>query len=403
MIQQIAYKLKRFWHFFSTGLAKGLLGEVIFRFPANKLTIITVTGTDGKTTSSTMLYHTLLEAGHRVGLISTVAARIDESEIDTGFHVTSPNPYLLHKLLRQMVDKGITHVVLETTSHGIYQFRTWGIKPTLAGVTNITHEHLDYHVTYQNYLEAKAEILAKADTAILNQDDDSYQPLRKILRQKKTKFSDYKEFNELAPKLRTAIKNRFPEAYNQTNARLVATIALALDVSSSDIISAMEQFPGVPGRMEVVTEKPIKVIVDFAHTPNGVASALESLAKQKPANKKLIAVYGSAGLRDFAKRPAMGRAGVDHADLVVFTAEDPRTENVWSIIQQMKSNLGDAHHKVVSIADRREAIEFAITKLAKKGDWIAILGKGHEQSMCYGTVEYPWDDRVASREIVDEL
>jgi UDP-N-acetylmuramoyl-L-alanyl-D-glutamate--2,6-diaminopimelate ligase len=155
--------------------------------------------------------------------------------------------------------------------------------------------------------------------------------------------------------------------------------------------------------MEVITSKPFTVIVDFAHTPNALENALQALQKRMATQKKkgrIIAVYGSAGLRDRAKRPLMGKAGVTYADQVVLTAEDPRTENIWSIIRQMKEQLTEGHDKVISIADRGEAITFALTKLAKPGDIVGIFGKGHEQSMCYGTTEYPWDDRVAARKVL---
>lgn len=393
----LIYRLKRPYHFIKTGLMRGLRAERQFGFPAKKLTILTITGTDGKTTSSTLLYHVLKKAGKRVALLTTVAAYIDDETIDTGFHVTSPDPAALHALLAKMVNKGITHVVLEVTSHGIYQYRIWGITPTIAGITNINHEHLDYHITYRNYLEAKAELLIKAGTAIINDDDQSAPMLKRYLRSMGKRFSTYSESDHLYYKVKQAIKKHFPEMYNQMNARLVYNIAHRLGVSNNDFISAVASFPGIPGRMEIITTKPFTVIVDFAHTPQALEAALKAIRPQVPKHGRLIAVYGCAGLRDTAKRPIMGRIGTELADLVVFTAEDPRTEDIWSIIRQMKEQLTAHHDKVISIAHRGEAITYTLSKLAKKNDIVVILGKGHEQSMCYGTTEYPWDDREAVR------
>ena len=183
------------------------------------------------------------------------------------------------------------------------------------------------------------------------------------------------------------------------NARLVTKMALELGLTETEVAQAMKTFEGVPGRMqEVANKKGIKIIIDFAHTPQGLEAALTSLRQMlQKSNKKgrLIVVHGSAGLRDPNKRPMMGKISTDLADLVVFTAEDPRTEDVWSIIRQMKEQLKTNHNKVVSIIDRQEAINFAIQKLAKKGDLVAILGKGPEKSMCYGTKELPWSDLEA--------
>jgi UDP-N-acetylmuramoyl-L-alanyl-D-glutamate--2,6-diaminopimelate ligase len=150
----------------------------------------------------------------------------------------------------------------------------------------------------------------------------------------------------------------------------------------------------------VANKKGLNVIIDFAHTPNGLQKALTALKQSLPANKKLIAVYGAAGLRDYRKRPLMGNIGAELADLIVLTAEDPRTENVWSIIRQMKDGVTKNHNRVVSIADRRQAMEFALTTLAKKGDSVVIFGKGHEKSMSFGTTEQPWSDLGVAKEIL---
>ena len=393
MSRDLIYKLKRPYHLLKTGLAKGLKARLQYNFPDKKLKIIAITGTDGKTTSSTLLYHVLKASGKKVGLISTVGAYIGEQKIETGFHVTSPGPDQLFAFMKRMLTEGIEYLVLEFTSQGAYQSRLFGIKPLIAGVTNIDQDHFDYHLNYQNYLAAKAIVLKKAKTVVLNEDDQSYYRLRRLFPSSQYKVLEYSQEIKLAAKVEKAIKERFLEAFNQNNARLVSTIALELGLEPGAIAQAINQFEGVEGRMQIIpNQKGLKIVVDFAHTPQGLRSALTALRKNQG---KLIAVYGCAGLRDAAKRPIMGEIGVELADLLVFTAEDPRTEDIWSIIRQMKESLQTGHNKIASVPDRQEAINFAIQKLAKKGDTVAIFGKGPEKSMCYGTTEIPWSDEEA--------
>ena len=383
---------------------RGLPAQIKYGFPGKQLKIIAITGTDGKTSSSTLLYHVLKTAGKKVALLSTVAAYMGDEEIETGLHVTSPSPDDLHKLMKKMVEKKIEYLILEFTSHGAYQYRLWGINPIITGVTNVTHEHLDYHINLDNYLEAKASFIKKAPLTILNKDDHNFFKLRRLLPTKKHQYFYYSAEDKLKKVIREAILKRFPENFNQMNARLVTMIAQQLKIDDKDIAQGISKFPGIPGRMQFIpTSKKFKVVVDFAHTPNALEKALKSLQETMRKEKmtgKLIAVVGAAGLRDKEKRPLMGKIAVNNTNLVIFTAEDPRTEDVWSIIRQMKEQLTEGHNKIVSIADRREAIKFALTKVAKKGDIVGIFGKGPEKSMCYGKVEYPWSDIGVVKEII---
>lgn len=400
MLDLIQYYAKRPFHLLKTGILQGIPAQFKYRFPNNKLTITIITGTDGKTTTSSLLYHILKTAHIKVGLISTVAAYIGDQESDTGFHVTSPQPKDMYMFMRKMVSEGCTHLVLEATSHGAYQYRTWGITPTFGGLTNIANEHLDYHVTYKEYVKAKMSLLKKSKTLFLNQDDHSFEVIQALY--PSLNFETYSKEDSLPTELGKAIRARFPESYNQMNARLAVKLARENGAGSTDILKAIESFPGVPGRMEEIATKPCRIIVDFAHTPQGLESALSQLKKQKKPGGKLIAVFGCAGLRDRSKRPVMGRIGSELADLAVFTAEDPRTEDIWSIIRQMKEGVINTHGKISSVADRKEAIRFAITELAHSKDIVAVFGKGHEQSMCYGTEEIPWSDANTIRDIIAE-
>ena len=394
----IQYYLKRLFHFIKTGLLQGLPAQLASNFVNQKLIISVITGTDGKTTTATLLYHLLKTNGIQTGLITTVAAYIGQEEADTGFHVTAPQPKELYQLMQKMVRAGCTHLVLEVTSHGIYQYRNWGITPSYAGLTNISREHFDYHLTYQEYVKAKLSLLKKAKVLYLNQDDQSYSAIRKLF--PGIKHKTYSAEDQLPKLVLLAIKTRFPENYNQMNARLAVQLAQEQGVADQVIAKAIKSFPQIPGRMEAVASKPVRIIVDFAHTPNALRLALTALRKKIPKQTNLIAVFGCAGLRDQGKRPLMGKIGSELADLAVLTAEDPRTENIWSILLQMKDGIVSSHRKVLSIPDRKAAITFAINKLAKKGDTVAIFGKGHEQSMCYGTTETAWSDVSVVKELL---
>lgn len=402
MLNLLVYKIKRPYHFIKTGLFNGLRAQIKYGFPAKDLKIITITGTDGKTTSSTLLYQVLKTAKKKVGLLTTVAAYLGKTAIDTGFHVTSPQPKDLQEFMRKMVDKKYEYLVLEVTSHGSYQYRDWGVQSNYSGVTNIAHEHLDYHINYSEYLKAKADILKKAGTVVLNADDQSYAPLKKELTQ--TNIVTYSQNSQLPDKVARAIEKRFPESYNQMNAKLVYALSKLIGISDTDYIKAIASFKGIPGRMqEIPNKKRMKILVDFAHTPQGLKSVLRSLRDQmqkKKSKGRLIAVFGCAGQRDVSKRPIMGKIASELADYAIFTAEDPRDEDIWSIIRQMKEQLTENHNKVISIAERGEAIEYAIQDLAKPGDTVVVLGKGHEQSMCYNSIEYPWNDVTAIQEIL---
>ena len=386
---------RKWWHFFKTHLGQGLPAAYRYGHPADQLHIYGITGTDGKTTSSTLLYHVLKTAGRKVALISTVAAFIGDEEIDTGFHVTSPNPAALQRLLRRCVDAGVEDVVLEVTSHGLYQYRVAGVKFDLAGITNVTREHLDYFETWEKLVKVKGTLLAQAKQAMLNQDDESFALLRRQLRAVQTPYKTYSQ-RLLPGSVGKAIGKRFSEAYNQWNANLVWSMAQELGVDKKTFVQAIESFPGVKGRMESIPNKRgLNIIVDFAHTPNGLEQVLSALREETGSKQQLIAVYGTAGLRDRSKRPQMGEIGSRIADLAIFTAEDPRTEDLQVILRQMKEGVKSPNHrKVVTIADRKEAIAFAL-KHAKKGDTIGVFGKGHEKSMCFGTVEQPWSDQEA--------
>jgi len=388
----IIYKIKRVYHLFKTGVFGGLIAEIQSGWPQKKMVVAAITGTDGKTTTASLLHHLLTQSGIKTGLITTLAAKIGNKEIETGLHVTNPQPKILFKLIKEMLEAGCTHVVLEMTSHGAYQFRNWGIKPQIGGITNIAHDHFDYHQNYSEYLKAKASLFKKTPLVWTNAKDKSFLKLQQILGNKIKAFS---QKTYLPAEINQAIHKRFEEKYNHLNAKLATLMALELGAQKNKIPQAINSFLPIVGRMQsIANQKKLNIIVDFAHTPQAVESTLNALrARRQKKESKIIAVLGSAGQRDVSKRPLMGKIASKLADLVIFTAEDPRTENVWSIIGQLKSNLGKNHHKVLSIADRGQAIYFAINQLATAGDSVIIMGKGHEKSLCFGQTEYQWSDQ----------
>jgi UDP-N-acetylmuramoyl-L-alanyl-D-glutamate--2,6-diaminopimelate ligase len=385
--------LKNHYHFISACSAC-----IAYGFPANKLNVIGVTGTDGKTTTSTLIYHLLKHAGYNVALISTVAAYVGNKQIDTGFHVTSANEWQLQKLIREIVNKGFTHLVLESTSHGLDQHRLLGTNIQTAVITNVSHEHLDYHRTFNRYLAAKAKIMANAKTVIVNADDaSSYKKL--VQRAPKNATLVSYTLHKIPPELKPAIVSRFSENYNQSNALAASHAAMSLGVPLSTISEALPLFSGIPGRMQYINNQlDINIIVDFAHTPNALENVLKAV--KSTTKGRLIAVFGSAGQRDTSKRPLMGAAADKYADEIILTAEDPRGEDIRLIISQIKSGVTSNKGHVHGIIDRATAIAFAIS-LAKPGDTVIVCGKGHEQAMNLdGQNEIPWSDAAVIQKLV---
>lgn len=398
-------KIKNFLHLF-----EAILANIIYGFPGRKMKIIGVTGTDGKTSTTHLIAHILKSASFRTSYISTVEANIIGKTSDTGFHVTTPSPFSLQRLVSKALSQGTEFLVLEITSHALDQYRNFGIDIDIAVITNISHEHLDYHKSMTEYMKTKAKILKKAKIAVLNRDDPSFTFLSKVYKGKKIMFSI--NDNALIKSISGINNKRLIGLYNKYNILASYSVAKILGIDSYNIIQAINSFPGIPGRLEKISNKKgINIYIDFAHKINALDNVLNTLKNET--KNKLIAVFGAAGLRDSTKRPLMGEVAGKTADYVVITAEDPRTEDVRKISDsiadgclKMKMKLGNknlkSRHMVngnfkyfFKISDRQEAINFAIRKLSKKGDTVVFCGKGHEKSMCYGTTEYPWDEKAA--------
>ncbi len=401
--------------------------------PARKLVMIGVTGTDGKTTTVNLIFHILQAAGFKVGMITTVNAVIGDRILDTGLHVTTPDALDTQKYLARMVNGGMTHCVLEATSHGIAQRRIAACDFDLAVVTNITHEHLDYHGSYEAYKTAKGELFTwlgegeekeggPAKTAILNHSDASYEFLKSITNVRQVTYGLEPGADVFADDLSSDVKgikfvvhgrgydiqiqSPLIGGFHLQNCLAAFTTAVhGLEVSLEDTKRGISALRGIPGRMELIDlGQPFIAIIDFAHTPNALHKALET--SRSLTGGRVIAVFGSAGLRDREKRRMMAEISIKLADLTIFTAEDPRTESLEDILEEMATGArrmgGVEGETFFRVPDRGEALRFAVHQ-AEAGDLVISCGKGHEQSMCFGEVEHPWDDRVALRAALAEL
>ncbi len=392
-------------------------------YPGRKLRVIGVTGTDGKTTTVRLIAEILRSAGHRVGWIHTVSACIGGHEVETGLHTTTPDALEVQRYLARMVEEGIAYAVIEATSHGLAQQRVTGCEFDVAVVTNITHEHLDYHRTYDQYRAAKGQLFEQVGTSyrkpgvdkvcVLNADDSSYDFLERFCTKHSYSYgidhpSDVEGFDihatssGLAFKIATpagafAVESPLVGLFNAYNILAAVTATMSQSVGFEAMQRTISAVNGVTGRMErIELGQDFTVIVDFAHTPNALDKALQTV--RMLTQGKVIAVFGCAGLRDRGKRPRMGEIAGRLADYIFLTAEDPRTEDVHDIIQEIAAGCEQAGCcegvDFWRVPDRGEAIAAAIDK-AQPGDLVIVTGKGHERSMCFGNTEHPWSDHEA--------
>lgn len=386
--------LKGLYHFIIA-----IASLIWFRFPARSLTVIGVTGTDGKTTTTSLIYAILKASRYKTSMISSVHAVIGGTSYDTGFHVTTPNAYWVQKYLRQAVTHGDTHMVLEVTSHGIDQHRIFGISFAVGVLTNITHEHLDWHKTFDAYRQAKLKLLRSSKIVVINRDEaETYALLVEQLRSKILVSYGIRRDAKVTPS-NFPFSTKLPGEFNRYNCLAAIATARSLGIQKPIIRKAVRDFSGVPGRMEYVSVKPFTVIVDFAHTPNAIEKVLKHVREH--AKHRIIHVFGSAGLRDRSKRPMMGSASSAYADVIILTEEDYRTEDINKIIEEISSGIS-REKEVYRYTNRSEAIQHALS-LAQPDDTIIITGKGHEKSICRGTTEYPWSDQEEVEKSLKQL
>ena len=375
-------------------LPLAILANFTYGFPSRKLKVIGVTGTDGKTTTTNMIYQILKSAGKKVSMVSTINAVIGGKSYDTGFHVTSPDPFMIQKFAKQSVDSGDEYMILEVTSHALDQYRFWGIKFEIGVITNITHEHLDYHKNFDNYKNIKLKLLKNVRKAVVNENLN-------IKRGNILTFGlNNGDLNQKDAKLKLEI----PGDYNIENALAALAVAFDLGINKDIARKTVEDFQNLNGRMEdIENNKGIKIIIDFAHTPNGLEQVLRTLKSQ--IKGRLIVLIGCEGFRDEQKREMMGEIAQRLSNIVVVTAVDPRGQ--WKIIKQqitkgaMKAGAKEGINFFVE-EDREKAINLAINQLARKGDVVGIFGKGHEKSMNLdGKKEILWSDIEAVKKTLE--
>jgi UDP-N-acetylmuramoyl-L-alanyl-D-glutamate--2,6-diaminopimelate ligase len=408
------------------------LACAFYDYPAQHLCTIGVTGTDGKTTTANLISTLLETAGRRTGLMTTANFKMRGQEWENATRQSTLEALEIQQLLRRMLDEHVTHAVIEATSHGLELRRVSGCAFDVGVVTNITHEHLDFHKTLAAYRRAKARLFEMLDSsrdkglgvqqvAILNRDDNSYELLKPYCRvpildygietPARVRAADLQlnaystSFRALLPTAEVAIETQLVGRFNVSNCLAAIATAYSQGVAVEDIARGLATVKGVTGRMERIDEgQPFAVIVDYAHTPDSLQKVLATL---RPLTKgRLLLVFGSAGERDIQKRPVMGRIAAQMSDFFVITDEDPRDEEREAILRQIAVGAQESGKRQGSdflcIADRTEAIAAAFAH-AHPGDTVLLAGKGHEQSIIIGREKLPWDDRRVAREQLQKM
>ncbi len=415
-----------------TRIALSRAAAWFYGHPSREMTVVGITGTDGKTTTSHLLT-SVLEAGRGVvGRLGTVDVYLPGEHGKVSNRMSTPEAPEVQRILRQMVDAGCDFAVVESTSHGLALHRLADVEYDVAVVTNITGDHLDFHKTFEAYREAKGMLFAALDrespkvsgkVAIVNADDPSADfllarttrgaPLRygmetldaEVLGRNVHLRADGTSLRLVTPEGSVMTSLRLPALFNVYNALAAAAAGLACDVDLDAVGRGLTDAPGVPGRMErIVAGQPFEVIVDYAHTGDAVRKVLEVL--RSVCRGRLMIVVGAAGDRDPGRRFGVGRAAAEGADFAVFTSEDPRNEDPGAIVREIARHATDAGRvpgqDFVEIEDRRAAIAEAFRR-ANAEDVVVIAGKGHENSIVYGSTELPWDDREVAREELARL
>jgi UDP-N-acetylmuramoyl-L-alanyl-D-glutamate--2,6-diaminopimelate ligase len=413
-----------------TRRALALMSSTLYGHPSRDMVVIGVTGTDGKTTTTTMVHQMLLSAGRRVGSMSTVDIRLGDAVDPNDSRQTTLEALEVQEQMARMRDAGVKYAVIETSSHGLALQRVVGVDYDVAVFTNIAHEHLDFHKTIEAYREAKAQLIdltagsvhkAIEKTAVLNRDDPSYaylvnRPIARRISYGLQLDADLKAdgLEATAEGLRVdastplgplSLRLKMNGRWNAANALAAAAAGVAVGLTLDEIRQGLESYRGVSGRMERVDlGQPFSVIIDYAHTPQSLEKVLREL---RPITRgKLIAVFGSAGDRDREKRPWMGEIAARLSDYAVFTNEDPREEDAMTILSEIAAGAEEVGwtegKQYARIEDRRQGIAHAVRR-AGPGDTVLLAGKGHERSILIGRGKEAWDERAAAEAAIRGL
>jgi UDP-N-acetylmuramoyl-L-alanyl-D-glutamate--2,6-diaminopimelate ligase len=401
-----------------TAEAAGIMSHHFYGKPSHQLKVVGVTGTNGKTTVATLLWKLFTSMGHTCGLISTVENRIGAAILPSTH--TTPDAITLHALIKQMADQGCSHVFMECSSHAIHQKRIAGVEFTGALFTNITHDHLDYHQTFDAYINVKKswfDKLSASAFAISNADDRRGAVMLQNTAAKKLFYSlktlaDYKGkiLDNSLHGLHLNIQDqevhfRLIGAFNAYNLLLVYATAVNLGKASFEVLQHLSNLNGAEGRFDhLVSEKEQVIgIVDYAHTPDALLNVLATIQHLRQDNQQVITVVGCGGNRDAAKRPIMAEVACQHSDQIILTSDNPRNEDPDSILDDMEKGVNVVcRKKTIRIADRREAIKTAI-RMSRPKDIVLIAGKGHEKYQEIRGVKHPFDDRAMLEEMFQLL
>lgn len=386
--------------------ALGELAHAFYGFPSRDLKLVGITGTNGKTTTTTLLHNLYTELGYKAGLLSTVVNKIGTEEIPSTH--TTPDPIALNALLADMVAQGCTHCFMEVSSHAVSQYRIAGLEFTGAAFTNITHDHLDYHGTFKAYIEAKKGFfdgLLKTAFALVNVDDKNGRVMvqntdAKIHTYALRTHADYmgkvleNSFNGLLLTINgTELWSRLIGDFNAYNLTTVFGVADLLGDDRTEILTILSRLESVDGRFQFMqSNSKITAIVDYAHTPDALINVLKTIENIRTRNEQVITVVGCGGDRDSMKRPEMARIACEMSNKVILTSDNPRTEDPLAILAEMEKGVEAQHFmKTLTIADREQAIKTAVS-MAQENDIILIAGKGHEKYQEINGVKHPFDD-----------
>jgi UDP-N-acetylmuramoyl-L-alanyl-D-glutamate--2,6-diaminopimelate ligase len=400
----------------NAALALGLAASNYYGNPSARLQLVAVTGTNGKTTTVTLLHQLFRSLGYKAGLLSTVVNKIDDNEIPA--RLTTPDAVELNRLLAEMVKKGCSHCFMEASSHAIVQERLAGLKLAGAVFTNITHDHLDYHQTFDAYIKAKKKLFDDLPTdafALVNADDRRAHVMLQNCKAAKHTFgiqfpADYKAkilsnaFHGLELEIEgRQVWFRLIGEFNASNLVAVMGTAHLLEENIEEVLMRLSEASPAPGRFQQIPNHAgITGIIDYAHTPDALENVLETISGFRSGREQLITVVGCGGNRDAAKRPLMADVAARFSDKVILTSDNPRDEDPQQIIAEMYKGVGvSMRRKVLSITDRREAIKTACM-LAKSGDIILVAGKGHETYQEIKGEKFPFDDRKILLETIKQ-
>lgn len=405
--------------------AEAILANIRYGFPARHMHVIGVTGTNGKTTTTLLIQKMLSDSGVKAGVLSTVAYGVGNDIHPQIEHITTAQAGILQRRLRDFKRQGVEWVVVESSSHSLAQHRIWGLPYEIAVLTNITHEHLDYHGTFERYLQAKRRLFVMAGKhgrklGIANAEDPNHQRFIEAtpnhvtygikkgdLRATKVKLAgDHSTFTATVGKDSYDIRINIPGDFNVSNALAAVAVGREVGLTKQQIEKGIAALAGVEGRMTVINEgQKFKVIVDFAGTPDAFERLFHGL---RPATKgQLIVVFGSPGRRDEAKRPVQGEIAGHNADHLILTEEDDRDVDGNDILRQIAVGAEKAGMKqgenLHLILNREEAIGYALTLAKSSDDVVIILGKGHEKTIERADGTYPWSDIDVTRSALKEL